>query len=213
MPDEAAAGLDALRETLLECAQQYLSDDLSSQRRAVQNALFVVAKFLQESDFPPVALLPIIRPALALFEREERNAIDLMFSERPRGGRPRATTDDHLRTAILAALANAWLQIHEGVDRPQKDKLVDAARNMRGPWFEGVTAATLKTSREVVAREAKHHEVVEHFEQFSRIIDGVAEAIGSSRSFSFMVRYINEHPVSRVMGILKTPHVSTLKED
>lgn len=192
---------------------QYLSDDLPSQRRAVQNALFGVAKYLEKSGFPPVALLPIIRPALALFEREEHNAIDQMFAERARGGRPSATIDAHLRTAILAALANAWLRIHQDDDRPQRVKLADAARNMRGPWFEDVTGATLKTSREIVAREAKDHEVVEYFERFSRLIDGIAETVGWSRSFPLMVRYINEHPVSRVMGILKTPHVSTLKKD
>lgn len=213
MPDDAAADLDGLRKNLLECAQQYLSDDLSSQRRAVENALFGVAKYLEKSGFPPVALLPIIRPALALFEREEHNAIDLMFAQRARSGRPNPTIDAHLRTALLAALANVWLRIHQDDDRPQRIKLAEAARNMRGPWFKVVTGATLKTSREIVAREAKHHEVVEYFERFSCLIEGIAETIGLSRSFSFTVRYINEHPVGRTMGILKTSHVSTLKQE
>jgi hypothetical protein len=213
MLDEGPADLGALRQHLLECAEQYLSADLASQRRGVQNALFAVAKYLEKSDFPAITLLPVIRPALALSEREEHNAIDQMFAERARSGRPSTTIDAHLRTAILAALANVWLRIHQDDDRPQRTKLTEAARNMRGPWFEGVTGATLRTSREIVAREAKGHEVVEYFERFSRLINEVADTIGLSRSFPVMVRYINEHPVSRTMGILKTTRVSTLRQE
>ena len=136
-----------------------------------------------------------------------------MFTQRKRSGRPSATFDAHLRTAILAALANTWLEIHVNDDRTQRAKLADAARKMRGPWFKGVSGATLKTAREIIAREAKDHVVIEYFERFSRLIDGVAETVGLNRAFPFMVRYINEHPVSRTMGILKTIHVSTLKQE
>lgn len=210
---DTSNALAALRENLLECAEQYLSADLPSQRLAVTNALFSIAKYLEKSGFPPTTLLPVIRPALALAEREENNALDQMFAQRKRGGRPSATFDAHLRTGILAALANAWLRIRVDDDRTQRAKLADAARNMRGPWFKGVSGATLKTAREIVAREAKDHVAVENFERFSRLINEVAESVGLNRSFPLMVRYINEHPVSRTMGILKTIHVPALKQD
>lgn len=210
MRDVASEPLDTLREILADCGHQYLSGELTSQRRAVTNALYGVAKYLEASGFPPATLLPIIRPALALFEREEHNALDRMFVERARSGRPSTTIDAYLRTAILAALANNWLQNHRDDDRPQRTKLAEAARQMRGHWFRGVTGATLKTAREAVAREARDHEVVEYFERVSRLIDVIAETTGASRSFSFMVRYVNEHPVGRTMGILKSLDVSAL---
>lgn len=213
MPDEDATDLNALRKNLLECAEQYLSADLPSQRRAVQSAILAVAQHLEKLGFPPITLLPIIRPALALFEREEHNAIDQMFAERARVGRPSATTDAYLRAAILAALANLWLQIHRDDDRPQSVKLTEAASKMHGPWFKGVTGATLKTSREIATREGKDHEVSEYFDRFSRLIAGIAETIGASRTFPFMVRYVNEHPVGRTMGILKITPVSALKQE
>jgi hypothetical protein len=194
--------LAALRENLLDCADLYLSADLPSQRLAVTNALFEVAKFLEKNGFPPQTLLPIIRPALALAERHEHNALDQMFAQKGSDGRPKSTFDKGLRTAIWAKLANVWLRIHQDDDRRQSVKLAEAARKMRGPMFDGVSGAALKTSREIVSHGAKDDAIVEFYDRFSSWMDEIASVIGLTRSFSFVVRHINEHPVSKTMGIL-----------
>src|SRR5690606_26802290 len=103
---------------------------------------------------PPETLAPILRPALALAERENNN-LDQMFAERARTGRPKATIDDLERIGILAALSNFWLKVHQNDGRNQSTKLAEAARKMRGHGFGKVTRANLKTARDTVNQEAK----------------------------------------------------------
>ncbi len=204
--------LEVLRDNLVTCAELYLTTDLPTQRLAVTSALLEVAKYLEAHDFPPETLLPIIRPALALAERQN-NALDKMFSQRHRKGRPSATMDEHMRTAILAVFANAWLRLRQGDDSKQAVKLAEAARNMRGRWFGNISGATLKTAREIISGEAKDHMAVEFFEKFSTFFEKVVATIGLSRTIPLMVRYINEHPVSPSMGILKTIPFSPAEEE
>lgn len=206
----AVNDLETLRDDLALCADWYLTGDLPAQRLAVANALFGIAKYLEAQAFPPQAILPVIRPAIALAERELNNALDQMFAQRARGGRPSATFDKQMRTAILATLADFWLRLHEHDERAQAEKLAEAARNMRGPWFEDVSGGTLKTAREIISREASDHLAVEFYEGFSRFFDKAVAVVGANRAFPLMVRYINEHPVSSSMGILKTLPVSSL---
>lgn len=205
--------LEFLRIYLSDCAEIYLTGDLSSQRLAVVSALLGVAKYLEGQNFGPATLLPVIRPALALADRHQSSALDKMFTERPRDGRPSATTDGHLRTAILATFAEVWLRLCEGDGRKQASKLAEAARKMSGGWFGDISGSQLKTAREIVSREAPSHLVVESADRFSRLFDSVIETVGLERSFAFMVRYVNHHPVSGAMGILKTTPVSSVEED
>lgn len=199
--------LNELQERMADYAKLYLTSDLDNQRLAVATALYEVARYFDTQGFPPESLLPLIRPAHALAEREN-NALDKMFSQRPRAGRPKSTTGEHMRTAMLAILADAWLKSHKEDDRRQSVLLAEAARNMHGPWFKDVSGATLKTAREIVSREAKDHMVREFADRFSAFFEKVVATVGEKRAFPLMVRYINEHEVSREMGNFETPDVS-----
>lgn len=207
----SSPNLTELRLQLSECAKLYLTADLDSQRLAVASALFVTAKYFEELQFPPETLLPLMRPATALAEREN-NALDEMFSQRPRKGRPNLRTTAHVRNAILAVLANAWLKLHENDDRQQSAKLAEAARKMRWSGLNGVTGATLKTAREIVSRESKEHLVVEFSNRFAAFYAKVAASVGEGRAFALMARYVGEHEVNHALGILKTPSVLSVDE-
>lgn len=199
--------LETLREYLVECAKLYLTADLDRQRLAVASALYATAKYLEALQFPPETILPIMRPATALAEREI-NALDEMFSQRPRKGRPNLRTTAHMRIAILAVLANAWLKSHETDDRKQSAKLADAARKLRSSGLTGVTGATLKTAREIVSREPKDHLVNEFSNRFATFYDKAAATVGEGRAFALMARYVAEHEVNSALGIFETPSVS-----
>lgn len=204
----SSSNLTELRSHLSECAKLYLTADLDSQRLAVASALYATARYLEELQFPPETLLPLMRPATALAEREN-NALDEMFSQRPRKGRPNLRTTAHIRTAILAVLANAWLKSHENDDRKQSAKLAEAARKLRGAGLKDVTGASLKTAREIVSRESKEHLVVEFSNGFAAFYAKVAASVGEGRAFALMARYVGEHEVNHALGILKTPSVSS----
>ena len=199
--------LEKLHSLLAECAKQYMNEDLPTQRLAVLNALYGVAKFLEASGFSPDTLLPILRPAVALVAREG-NARDQMFAQRSRKGRPNKTNDEHLRDGIFAGFANAWLKLHQQDDLDQSAKLAEAARRMRGKWFKTVTRANLETARAIVSEEPEAHLAVETAKWFEVFFDRTQAIVGSEKVFSLMVRYFNEHPVGDVMGICKTPPVS-----
>jgi hypothetical protein len=203
--------LDSLQDRLAACAKLYLTSDIDSQRLAVATALLDVARYFEGQGFSPDYLLTVIRPAVALAEREN-NSIDPLFSQRPRNGRPKSGIRNHMRNAILAVLANHWLRIHRDEDRKQSVLLAEAARNMRGPWFNGVSAAALKTAREIISREAKDHPAVEFAERFSQFFESAVAIWGDRKAFSLMVRYINGHELSRTSGIFETPNVSQLDE-
>lgn len=203
--------LTKLEEYLAECAEMYLGQDLPSQRVAVANALAGVAKFLEANQFRPDLILLILRPVMAIVEREN-NSLDLMFSERARGGRPKNTGAEHIRNGILAGFANRWLQLHEHDGRTQDVKLSEAARQMRGPWFGELDRGKLQTAREIVSQEAKDHLAVESAAWFGRFYEKLVSFVGDARAFPLMVRYFNEHPAGQTMGISKTPTVSPSEE-
>ena len=199
--------LALLREQLTHWAKLYVGGELTHQRFAVANALMDVSKYLEANNFPPDTLLPVIRPMIALVALQN-NALDQMFSQRLRKGRPSATMNDHIRTAILSVFADVWLEIRAADDRPQPSKLDEAARKMRGSWFGDIDRAKLETAREIVSRELKTHLAVEFAQGFRSFFDDVIDMLGKERAFLLMIRYVNEHEISQSMGILKTPPIS-----
>lgn len=184
------AALEKLHAQLVDDAQLYESDELQDQRDAVAHALLAVADFLKTQGFSNATLAPLMRPVAALTEREN-NFLDLMFAQRARRGRPKATLANHERTGILAALANGWLHTHESDDRPQPDKLADAARKMTGRWFGTVTRAQLETARELVSQEASDHPAVGHARLFSGFFEKTAEMFGVENAFDIMIGCLN----------------------
>lgn len=208
------AALDKLHSQLVDDAELYESDDLQDQRDAVAHALLAIADYLTVQGFSNATLAPLMRPVAALAEREN-NSLDLMFSQRARGGRPKATLAEHERTGILAALAEGWLRVHEGDDRPQADKLADVARQMKGRWFGTVTRAQLETAREMVSQEAKDHPAVSHARLAYGWFVSAAEKFGAGNAFPIMVRMFNDQKLpfgGGEGGISKTPGVSPTKE-
>jgi hypothetical protein len=208
------AALEQLHARLFENAQLYESDDLQDQRDSVADSLLAVVDFLKAQGFAAATLSNLMRPVAALAEREN-NSLDLMFAQRARPGRPKATLADSERTGILAALAEGWLQTCKGDDRPQSDKLAEAARKMKGKWFGSVTRAQLETARELVSQEAGNHPAVEHFRLFSSFFDKTVADFGIESAFSIMVQWLNSTIAPfgfGQRGILKTPPVSPTED-
>lgn len=208
------AALDKLHSQLVDDAQLYESDELQDQRDAVAHALLAVADYLKAQGFANATLAPLMRPVAALAEREN-NSLDLMFAERARGGRPKATLADHERTGIIAALAEGWLRTHESEDRSQSEKLADAARKMKGRWFGTVTRAQLESARELVSQEAKDHPAASHARMVYSWFVSTAEMFGADNAFPIMVRFFNDQKLpfgTGEGGILKTPRVSPTKD-
>lgn len=199
--------LSDLRERLAEYAELYLTTDLGNQRLAVACSLIEVAMYLEKVGFPAQMLLAICRPALALAERENNNALDQLFSVRKGPGAPRLTTDAHIRTGMLAVLTDAWLDLKKGDGRKHPEKIAEAARQMRGDWFSDVTPTKLKAARDLVSQESSTHPAVEYSRRFARFYRKVEETVGKRRAFPLMIRYIETHEVTRSMGISKTPPV------
>ena len=208
MQENREEDLEKLRSRLAISATLYASDILEHQRKAVISAIFAVQDFLEAQAFPPETLPPLLRPALALIERESNN-LDQMFAERARGGRPKATMDQHDRTGILAAFANAWLRIRRDDPRPQASKLSEAARKLRGGWFGNVTRSNLKTAREIVSQEASNHPAVVVSRLFDELFEEAFGLEGQENAFEFMRDFVNTAPASRIKGIWKTPTVSS----
>jgi len=203
--------LAELRSRLATAGTLYQIDDLNHQRSSVASALAAVANFLEAQNFPPESLIPIMRPVLALAERENNN-LDQMFAQRARGGRPKATIDDLERIGILAAFANAWLHIKKGDGRTQGSKLSEAARKMSGGWFGEVTRSSLKTARELVSQEAKDPPAVLIAALFNDFFEQSGVIFGEADAFQFMIDYVNASPSSHTNGILKTPPISPAED-
>ena len=207
--------LDHLHALLANHAQLYETGELQNQRDAVAASLLAVTDYLAAQGFSPATLAPLMRPVSALVEREH-NSLDFMFTERARGGRPKATMADHERTGILAALAEAWLRLHPDDPRTQSQKLEEAARQMRGRWFGKVTKAQLKTARDLVLQEAKDHLAVKHAGLIYGWFIQAAELVGPRAAFDVMIHFFNENRMSfggGEGGILKTPPVSPNKDE
>lgn len=209
------AALDKLNSRLVANARLYESGDLQSQRDAVADTLLGVGDYLTAQGFAGLALAPLMRPVYALVEREN-NSLDLMFTQRARGGRPKSTLMDHERSGILAGLAEEWLRTHAHEDRPQRAKLTEAARYMKGRWFDTVTCAQLETARELVSQEAESHPAVIQAKMVREWCSTGAEMFGTENAFPILVRMLNDVILPFGMGeggILKTPRVSPAAKD
>jgi hypothetical protein len=204
------AALHKLHEQLADDAGLYESNELQDQRDSVAHALLAVVDYLIAQGFAHSTVAPLMRPVVALAEREN-NSLDLMFAQRARAGRPKATLADHERTGMLAALAEEWLRTRESDDRPQSDKLADAARKLRGRWFGTVSRAQLETARELVSQEAPDHPAVNAARLYRGWIASNAEMFGVENAIPIMVRMLNDSELpfgAGEGGILKTPNVS-----
>jgi len=204
------AALEKLHVRLVDDARLYESDDLQDQRDAVADSLLAIVDYLKAQGFNDATLAPLMRPVAALSEREN-NSIDLMFAQRARKGRPRATLAEHERSGILAALSDAWLRSHAEQDQLQSDKLANAARKMKGRWFGNVTRAQLETARELVSQESPDHPAVTTAKRFEQHIAVAEETYGDAGAFTILVRFLNDQKVTFGIGeggILKTPPIS-----
>lgn len=190
-------GILALREKLMLCAALSESESLERQRQAIFSALFAVTDYLDSQNFPPSTLLPIMRPAIALAELQD-NIVDPLFAQRSRDGRPKTSIDDHERTGILAAFANAWLRLHRSDPLGQREKLSAAARAMRGDRFGKVDRAKLKSARDMVSQGSKGSEAAMVAMEFERLFDDAIELVGPGRAFQFMVDFVNRMPAARL---------------
>ncbi len=188
---------EVTREYLVECSKLYLTGDLDNQRLAVTCALHQIARHFESRGFA-VRSLAAYYPSGAGARRtpEQRNRSDVC-AVGCGAGRPRATTDMHLRTAILAVFADVWLKMRKNDGRTQSAKLAEAARKMRGPWFGQTSGAKLKTAREVVSQESKDHLAVEFAERFRLFFDNAIAILGAESAFPLMARYINGHEVGQ----------------
>lgn len=211
------AALDKLHSILVNDAQLYETDKLQNQRDAVAHALLSVVHYLGAQGFSEGTLVHLMRPVVALAEREN-GSLDMLFSEpvKKKGGRPKATLTQHERTGILSALAEAWLMIYKDDERTQPEKLAACARKLKGRWFGKLTKVQLKTALDLVRQEASDHPAV----ATSRItLDGyrgAAEKFGPTVAFDILVRWLNETKLSYGAGeggISKTPPVSPSKDD
>lgn len=206
--------LEFLRARLNAAANLYASSELDLQRNAVVLALSSVADLLEDHGFDAGQLAPILRPVLAIYERENNN-LDAMFSKRPRGGRPKSTLDELERYGILASLAEFWLSQHRNEARPQKLKLDELARKIRGEYFGNVTRTTLQTARELVSQEAKNHPAVVVARVFDELLNDALElngdgglGVGPNQAVRLVIEFVNGSDASRMKGIWKTPSVS-----
>lgn len=204
-----------LHGVLVANAKLYESGDLDDQRDAVAGSLLAVHDYLVGRGFALAAIVPLMRPVAALVERENRS-IDLLFAERKKGGRPKATLADHERTGILAALASFWLEWHKHDERKQIAKLRDAARTMKGPWFGEVTGANLKTARDLVMQEGGEHPAVTEAARFqAETILTVRAMYGNANAWSVLIQMLNDLSPMHVAitKIEKTTPVSPIDDD
>lgn len=200
--------LDTLHSQLVANERLYRGG-LQDQRDAVASSLIAVQKYLAEQGFNFRLLETIMRPVEALVERE-KNALDQMFTERVRVGRPGASLRDHQRAGILAAFAESWLAVHQKEDGTQKRKLAGALRILKGPWFGSLNIAELKAARDLVMQETKDHAAVQTFVLYYGFLVQTAERFGDDNAIPIMVRCLNDASPGFGFGtsvIWETPHV------
>lgn len=181
--------LELLHDALVDNARLY-EGSLQDQRDAVAASLGAVKDFLILQGFAPATIDPIIRPILALVERE-LNIIDPLFAERPRGGRPKRALEAENRTGAIAAIAEFWLSDLKQDDRKQSLKLAELARRLSGGWFGDLTAAKIKQAREIVSQEAKDHPAVSWAELYLSNLRVAADAFGTQAAIEIVVRNLN----------------------
>lgn len=206
------AALDQLHETLVNNAQLFQTGEIQNQRDSVAHSLLAVMTFLDSQGFSTLVLSPLLRPVLALAEREN-GSVDMLFAERARkkGGRPKATLTQHERTGILAALAEAWLAMHKDSELPQAQKLEQCARKLKGRWFGKVTRAQLKTALDLVRQEGKDHPAVGSARITLAGYQEGTKQFGPTVAFEILIRTLNDLKLpfgAGEGGIAKTPSVS-----
>lgn len=206
---EITEAIGKLNARLIDNANLYFCGDLQNQRDAVADTILAVDDFLADQGIARMALVPLVRPVQSLVEREN-NSLDPLFCERARKGTPKRTMNRLVRTGILAAFAEAWLDAHNGESRTKPLLLAEAARSLKGPWFAGVTRAKLKTARDLVSQEASDHPSVIHAKRTLADIARAAEIYGAKAAIFIMANFYNNCPPHYAfgnMGISKTPHV------
>ncbi|MDZ4314746.1 MAG: hypothetical protein U0989_08280 [Azonexus sp.] len=207
---EITEAIRKLNARLIDNANLYLRGNLQEQRDAVADTLLTVDDFLADQGISRMALVPLVRPVQSLVEREN-NSLDPLFCERARKGTPARTMNRLVRTGILAAFAEAWLDAYDSEGRNQPLLLAEAVRSLKGPWFAGVTRAKLKTARDLVSQEASDHPSVIQAKQTRADIAQAAEVYGAKAAIFIMANFYNNCPPYYAfgnMGISKTPHVS-----
>ncbi len=135
---EVGNAIVALDFRLVDNATLYLRGNLQEQRDSVADSLMAVEKFLTDLGLSKLSLEPLMRPVLALVEREN-NTIDPLFAERARSGKPKRTLNQLNRMGILAALADTWLDAHANEGLSHVILLGKAQRTFKGRWFKNLT--------------------------------------------------------------------------
>ena len=205
------AALDDLHRKLTNAALLYDSSDLQLERNAVAHALLAVAEYLQGRGFSLPTLEPLMRPYIALVDRENNNP-DLMFSE-SRSGRPKATAADHQRKGILAALAESWLRAHKDDGRLQRAKLSVATRYLKQHLYPDLTPAELKSARDFVAQSAKDHPAVQTARKYEAVLEEYAQNLGAEEAFKSLVELLIRLKPGGEGQISESPPVSPIGDD
>ena len=185
-------GLHTLHNQLSAAAAHYRRSDLQGQRDAVADAAFAVERFLRSQGFNAATLEPLMRPALALVERE-KNRLDLMFCERKRGGAPSRSIDDYCKIGATAALAEAWLTCHSDKVEKTDAKLKRFCRFVAGPWLGDLSLAKVKAAREMVSQEAKDHPAVRWAAFFREHIETAQQLGGAEAAIKIVARSLNRN--------------------
>jgi len=152
------AALDRLHDTMVANAKLF-QGSRQNKRDAIVGQLSALQDYLAAQGFALPTLEPLMHPRSALVEREQ-NRLDLVFSERNGGGRPKRSLKDEERTGALAAISDLWLDKLKDDDRTQRQKLAALARRISGGWFGDVTVAKLQSAREIVSQAPKDNQAV-----------------------------------------------------
>lgn len=185
-------GLTILHGDLAQMAKAYRSGEIQNQRDAVVGQLFAIQRFLRSQGINESTVEPMMRPVTALAEREN-NKLDPLFCERKRGGKPSRTTGDFERIGALAALADAYLELHRDEEGNFEQKLRRFARQVSCNWFGKVTYSKVKAAREMVSQEAKDHPAVTWAALYESNLEK-AEALGGARTaYDAVLRFLQKH--------------------
>jgi hypothetical protein len=183
--------LTVLHDELSLAAQNYKMTDLQRQRDAIVKSSYSVQRFLSSCGFHHSIGQPLIRPAQALIEREH-NRLDPLFCERKRSGKPSRSLEDYERIGAIAALSEAWLELHQTQDLKVPQKLQRLIRQISGPWFGDLSLSRVTAAREMVSGEGKDHFAVKWAAQYRAIIESDKTWEGLEAAINNVARTLNE---------------------
>lgn len=189
------AALGRLHSSLAESAAFYRKADLQGQRDAVFSTIEAIREFLAEQGFAPATLEPLMRPALALAERE-LNILDPLFAARARGGRPSRSLEHDSCVGAIAVIAEHWLAENPSGEGKQKDRHGTIARKLSGPAFGTVSAARVKSARELVNQESKESSVVRWAAFHRSGLKAMSELFGSAGAVTAYIDHLNSRASS-----------------